>query len=387
MGSKFKENVAYIVREVADHQESYDISDLPHEQAGTAAVQENAVKTSPPPFADFGSPRHSEISALENTSVAQEFPRRQRRNALCTRSDQSPIEKLHKPFNFDNRTESTLASPSCLSESSSSDWSDTEDPVMSLADFPMNEASWCGSPPREMNDSSSSTSLRPLDGESELHETEYDSEFERWLEGRPAKTPQFSSEKTQGASSNGPSPRTKNSSTSDLAVECEIPAENTCRLANRTLKVPHSPDQEVDVSCANGTAGIMSDCKPFSAGGKATLVGVFAEPEQNEPRGPRQRVRLLATQGSCLLHLVNEDLDHLMQTIAKCEQYFGATDGAKGGGDGAVLFSTVSDFITAFSRVWDEVHRDDRYAQTLPGHVSRRDPRPKQAYRRSSTWR
>ena len=65
-------------------------------------------------------------------------------------------------------------------------------------------------------------------------------------------------------------------------------------------------------------------------------------------------LEILATQGSALLRISEEELTSISQVTFKCEQYFGAATRAGGGvisDDGAHLFSTVAEFIAAFRAV------------------------------------
>lgn len=86
-------------------------------------------------------------------------------------------------------------------------------------------------------------------------------------------------------------------------------------------------------------------------------------------RAPRAQLEQLATRGEVQLQLVEEELNQVMQDVERAEKYFGycGLGTESQGKDYARLFTTVAEILSAVRSAWDEVHREARFAQYLPG--------------------
>jgi hypothetical protein len=207
-------------------------------------------------------------------------------------------------------------------------------------------------------------------------DTEVDPELLQWTDGLPVRTPRLlrghDPPDAQASAELAPP-------TWDLASKKQatvLPRNGTCEV------VPLSEDCIVS-NCTGGCEiGLCSESTNGTVDSFlfASVPG-HTEPDvlKVQPQGPRRRLETLATQGSALLRITQEELDSISQVTFKCEQYFGAatrTGGGVSSDDGAHLFSTVAEFIADFRTVWDEVHRHERWAKHLPGRsLVRKDGR------------
>jgi len=229
-----------------------------------------------------------------------------------------------------------------------------------------------------------------------------DEAVESWVSGQPVETPARASSRSalRTPRMSGVSPRSlsltprksmgasrRNARSGSRTRTVAFPGVANSSPSACNISVVAFPDDEVSnvttcgesvfrLESGNRTAGIMAECitnVPNSTQRSAEFHdkahGYTERDRSKVSRGQRRQLEILSSQASTLLHQAREDLSEVQQAIHKCDHYFGAA------GDGHQLFSTVSDFIDAFKKVWDEVHRGGKYSKHFVQLPSRRSPR------------
>lgn len=224
-----------------------------------------------------------------------------------------------------------------------------------------------------------------------------DEAVESWVSGKPVETPTRASSRSAlrtprmscSPTSLSMTPRRsiRNARSGSRTRTAAFPGVANSSPSAGNISVVAFPDDEVTnaTSCGesvfrldsgNSTAGIMAECTKNvsnstrrSAEFHDKAIGYTERDRSKVSRGQRRQLEILSSQASTLLHQAREDLSEVQQAISKCDHYFGAA------GDGHQLFSTVSDFIDAFKKVWDEVHRGGKYSKHFVQLPSRRSPR------------
>uniref|UniRef100_A0A7S4SHX1 Uncharacterized protein n=1 Tax=Alexandrium monilatum TaxID=311494 RepID=A0A7S4SHX1_9DINO len=93
---------------------------------------------------------------------------------------------------------------------------------------------------------------------------------------------------------------------------------------------------------------------------------------------PLEQLKMLVARGRVLVSIVSEQLAEVLTAIERCEKYFGGNSldlpRQKDGKEAIRLFEIVTEVLKQFRSTWEEVHRDERWAQHLPSgprHSSR----------------
>ena len=201
----------------------------------------------------------------------------------------------------------------------------------SCGSAPTQSSSWSGGSPgssRDLHLENLPPALWQTEEEATESEVEVDPELLQWTDGLPVRTPRLL---------RGVDPPNQQTSavlappTWDWASKRQatvLPRNGTCEWSSLSE----------DCSESNCTSGCDIGLRTESANSTvdsflSACVPGYTEPDvlKVQPQGPRRRLETLATQGSALLRITQEELDSISQVTFKCEQYFGASTQNGGG--------------------------------------------------------
>lgn len=168
----------------------------------------------------------------------------------------------------------------------------------------------------------------------------------------------------------------KPSTPRDAASRAPVEAPKTPSLRSTPVGLPVAGNATwpgfaaaIAVDAPNASCGALAPAPEAYNGTTpcATPAGVDPGNMTRAAARPRAgslgRLEALVSRGRAMTMLAREDLDAAALVVNKCEGYFGASGQKR---DGPDLFTTIVHFLAVFRTVWNEVHRDQRWAVHLP---------------------
>jgi len=143
-------------------------------------------------------------------------------------------------------------------------------------------------------------------------------------------------------------------------------ARSDCRNATSSVNIHDSANQSFGGAVGIETEPAPASTQPCHRGG-LVANGTESISSGEERRLARDQLEALVARGTLLLEIFGAELASVAQKIDQSEKFFGGVgqEANRQSKDGPRIFAIITDILSSFRVAWEEVHRDERWANHL----------------------